>query len=177
MHPYFARFLNFLNVSAQKKSTLCAQHECSVFSLLHYLPFTRAFVVDATKMENAVDDDAIEFFVVAFPHAFGITPHGIEGNENIAIDGVALVVVESYDVGIVVVTEELAIYFQYFLVVTKHVPQLADTTAVSLRDTANPGCNGSPFYLREGNTFSCKCNQWLILGRIGKFVALTFEKL
>jgi hypothetical protein len=43
-----------------------AQEECPVLGGLHNLALAGPFVVDAAKVENAMDNDAVELFAVVF---------------------------------------------------------------------------------------------------------------
>ena len=51
-----------------------------------------------------MDDDTVELLVIVLMEKGGIGTDGVERDDKVAIDGVALVVVEGDDVGVVVVT-------------------------------------------------------------------------
>lgn len=96
-----------------------------VLSCLHDLSLTGSLVVDAAKVEDAVDDDTVELFVVGTAELVGISKDGVERDEDVAADGLALTVVEGDDVSIVVMPQILVVDFEYLLVVDKHVSDLA----------------------------------------------------
>ena len=101
-----------------------------VFFCLHDFALARALVVDATKVQDAVDDDAVQLFVVRTAKLQGIAAHGVEGDDDVAIDGVALIVVEGDDVGEIVVAQILAVDFEYLLVVDKEIAYLSHFSAM-----------------------------------------------
>ena len=51
-----------------------------------------------------MDGDTVELLVVGLAILLGIGAHGVETDDKVAVDAVALVVVEGDDVGVVVVT-------------------------------------------------------------------------
>ena len=101
-----------------------------VFFCLHDFALARALVVDATKVQDAVDDDAVQLFVVRAAKLLGIAAHGVERDDDVAIDGVALIVVEGDDVGEIVVAQILAVDFEYLLVVDKEIAYLSHFSAM-----------------------------------------------
>ena len=55
-----------------------------ILRLLHNLPFSRPFVIDAAKVEDAVDDDTVQFtFVVVIGELFRIGAYGIKADEEV----------------------------------------------------------------------------------------------
>lgn len=102
-----------------------------VLVFLHNLALAGTFVVDAAKVEDAMDDDAMKLVVVGLVKLLRIAAHRVERDDDVAIDDIALVVVEGDDVGVVVVTEILTVYLQYLLIADKHVSNRTHTTAVA----------------------------------------------
>ena len=52
-----------------------------------------------------MNDDSVEFFVVILAELRGIRAHGVEAYHEISVDGVAFIIVESDDIGIVIVSQ------------------------------------------------------------------------
>ena len=80
-----------------------SQCEGTVLGGFHQLTLTGAFVVEAAEVEDAVDDDAVQFLVVRLAELLGVGAHGVERDDEVAADGVAFAIVEGDDVGVVVV--------------------------------------------------------------------------
>ena len=99
-----------------------------ILRLLHNLPFSRPFVIDAAKVQDAVDDDAVQLpFVVIAGKLFGVGAYRIQADEEVAAQAVAFAVVESDDVRVVIVLKVLAVHFEDFLVRTEDVGYFADS--------------------------------------------------
>ena len=64
MHTYNSLFA----LSAGKRA-LC---QGFVFCLLHDFTLSRTFIVDAAEMQNAMNDDTVEFLLVCLAEEFGI---------------------------------------------------------------------------------------------------------
>mgnify|MGYP007119886955 CR=1 FL=1 len=86
-----------------------------------------------------MDDDAVKFLFVGRTHVLGIRAHGVEGDEEVAADFIALCVVKGNDVGVIIVLEELAIDLQNLFIVHKDVGNGATTLTVRL-------CHGKLFF-------------------------------
>ena len=114
------------------------QRERLVLVLLHDLTLTRALVVDATEMQDAMDDDAMEFALIGLIELLGIGAHGVEADNNIARNLIALGIIEGDDVGVIVVSKELAIAIENTLVVDELVANFAQPLAMELGNLANP---------------------------------------
>ena len=114
------------------------QVEGAVFGCLHDLALARTFVVDAAKVEYAVDHDAMQLFVERQAAVLGVRPHCIDGDVDVALYDIALAVIESDDVGIIVMTEILAVHFEYLLVVNEHITDLANLATIRSSYLFNP---------------------------------------
>ena len=79
------------------------QLQGTVLGSFHDFSFTRTFVVNAAEVENAVDDDAMQFGIVVSAKKLRVGANGVEADEQVATQFVALAIVEGDDVGIVVV--------------------------------------------------------------------------
>ena len=66
----FSHFSHYLNLSI-------SQFQCRVLGSLHLFTLARSFVVQPTKVQNAMNDDAMQFFVVGFAKQFGIRAYRI----------------------------------------------------------------------------------------------------
>ena len=82
-----------LSIPHRQRSVLCS---------LHYLPFSRSLVVDAAKVQYAVNYHAIELFFVGFVKQLGIALHGVKAYHQVAVYLLALVVVECDDIRVVI---------------------------------------------------------------------------
>ena len=70
-------------------------------------------------------DDSVEFLVIVFLIFLGIALHSVKGNDDVTIYCVAFIVVEGYDVGIVVMSEEFIVHLEYFRIITEEVSYFA----------------------------------------------------
>ena len=70
----------------------------------------------AGEVQHAVDENASEFVVKTCAYHLCVRPHGIQRDKDVAVEGVGGGVVEGDDVGVVVVAQELPVYFQLALV-------------------------------------------------------------
>lgn len=131
------------------------------FGGFHQLALARTLVIDATEVEDAMDDDAVEFVVVGFSEEFGIGAHGVEADHDVSIDDVFFIVVESDDIGIKVVTEVLVVDLEYLLVVNKHISHLAHTTSVAGSYGPDPGIGGALLYGGHAHALYIVCNHCL----------------
>ena len=132
------------------------QRERLVLVLLHDLTLTRALVVDATEMQDAMDDDAMEFALVRLIELLGIGAHGVEADNNIARNLIALGIIKSDDVGVIVVSKELAIAIENTLVVDELVANFAQPLAMELGNLANPGADVTSANSRHCNALGEK---------------------
>jgi len=72
----------------------------------------------------------MQFPFVRLLELLGIGTHGIEADEEVATDAVSLGVVEGDDVGVIVMLQVLAVYFQYLLIGAKDIGHFAHLLAV-----------------------------------------------
>ena len=121
------------------------QVQCLVFGSFHYLAFARSLVVDAYKVQYAVDDDAVQFFVVGSALLLGVAEHGVKADDNVARYGVldahgfkVFSIVEGDDVGVVVVLQVLLVDFEYVFVITEHIAYVAYFLSVGCRYGSDP---------------------------------------
>lgn len=84
-------------------------------------------------MEYAVNDNTVELIVVSLAELLRIGAHGVEGDDDVAVEDIILIVVEGDDVGVIVVTQILTVDLQDLLVIDKHVAYLTDLTAMGCR--------------------------------------------
>ena len=89
--------------------------------LTHDFTFARPLVVDAAKVQDAVDDDPVEFGFVRSLELFGIGTYRVQTDEQVARNAVSLTVVERDDVGVIIVLQILAVYFQNLFIRTENV--------------------------------------------------------
>ena len=108
-----------------------------------------------------MDDDTVELVVVGLAEEFGIGAHGVEADDNVAVDDVVFIVVEGDDIGIIVVTEVLIVDLEYLLVVNKHISHLAHTTSVAGSYGPDPGIGGALLYGGHAHALYIVCNHCL----------------
>ena len=94
-----------------------------------------------TEMQDAVDDDAMQLFVVVFVEKLGIGSNGIQRNDEVAIKDIILAIVEGDDVGIVVVTQIFVVDFEDVFVIAEQITHLANLLAIGGSYATNP-CGG-----------------------------------
>ena len=80
-----------------------------VLRCFHQLALARAFVVDAAKVQDAVDNNPIKFFPIRYLALLSIGSDGIQTNEKVAVQDVSLRIVKGYDVRIIVVVQILLV--------------------------------------------------------------------
>lgn len=117
---------------------LIPNSERTVFCLFHDSPFTRALVVDAAEVKDAVDNDAVKFSSVVGMEQFAVAPDSIQTDEDVAVDGVAFRVVKGDDVSEIVVLKILAVDFQYFCIVAEDIGNVSDLESVGLGNGMQP---------------------------------------
>ncbi len=152
-----ASIVSIIFINSLRLQFVFKHGEGAVFLGFHDFAFARAFVVDATEVENAVDDDAVELFFVTGANIFGIGAHGVERDEEVAADAVALGVVEGDDVRVVVVLQELAVDFEDFFVVNEDVGDVPAAFVMSSGNGFDPGCCGSCVDVGEGDVDAVVC--------------------
>ena len=76
-------------------------------------------------MQHAVHEHAVQLFVIGTAKKFGIRAHRIERNIEITRKHIGRAVVESNDIGVIVVLKIATVHIKDFLIVAKHVVYLA----------------------------------------------------
>ena len=112
--------------------------ECLVFGGLHDGSFAWPLVVDAAEVEYAMYDHAVQLLVIVLAIGSGIGGYGIERDDKVAVELVALAVVEGDNVGEIVVLEILTVDLEDFLVGAEEVAHLAYCLAIGGGHTAYP---------------------------------------
>ena len=110
----------------------------AVLVRFHDFALARSFVVDAAQMEDAMDDGAVQLFVVRGMELLRVRADSVEANEQIAPDAVACRIVECNDIGIIIVLEVLAIHLQNLRVGAKDVAHVAYALAIRPGHFAHP---------------------------------------
>ena len=116
-----------------------------------------------SEEENAVNDDTVQLFVVFLLKQFSIRTDSVQRDDQIAIHHIAFVIVEGDDIGIVVVSQILAIDGKNMLVVTKQIAHLADLLAVGGCNTTNPSRRLATLDVGELDVFSVIGNHILVI--------------
>ena len=89
-------------------------------------------------MQDAVDKNTVEFGVEIDAELFGIGTDRIQRNENIAVERGGCGIIESDDIGIVVVPEELAVDFEFAFIGTEDIIDVAYSKAIAGGHGFNP---------------------------------------
>ena len=143
---------------ARKLAALARQDsKCAILVGLHDLTLARALVVDAAKVQDAMDDGAMQLLVVRLAELLGVGAHGVEANEEVARDLIAARIVEGDDVGVVVVLQILPVHLQNLLIRAKDVADVARLLAVAARHSLYPLANRRLPDGRERCLFRIEC--------------------
>lgn len=105
---------------------------------LHDLTFAGTFVVYAAKMEYAVDDNTQQFSIITCADRHRIGRYSVERYEDITLDELAMSVVESNDIGVIIVIEELSVDIENLVVIAKDICNLPDYSIVLTGNSNNP---------------------------------------
>ena len=109
-----------------------------VLCCFHYLPFARPLIIDAAQVEHSVYYNAVQFLHIGGVLLLAIAGHCVETYIYVAVDGIALGIVEGDNVGIVIVAQVLAVDLQYLGIVAKLVAQFSNLVAVSSSHGSQP---------------------------------------
>ena len=107
------------------------QSQCLVLLRFHYFSFARSLVVDATKVEDAVDDDAVQFPFIRLVELFGIGSHSVQADKEVARNAVPFGLVEGDDIRVIIMLQVLTVYFQYLLVRAEDIGYFAHFLSVT----------------------------------------------
>ena len=154
-----------------KKSSLSVQQRQGfVLGSLHNGAFAGSFVVDAAQVQHAVYDNTVQLLVVLSALLLGVGAHGVERYHDVAVQPVALCVVEGDNVGVEVVLQVLPVHLQYLLVVGEEIAYLAYPLAVGGGHSLNPFRGGAPFDVGHLYVLSVVGNH--VLGGVGVSLVL-----
>ena len=99
-------------------------------------------IIVTDKMKESVDDYPVQFLIErSGPVNGGIIPDTVYANEKIAGKDVPLAIVESYDVGKVVVLKILHIHIENIIVRAEYYVNIAHFPDLAARNEAEPGRN------------------------------------
>ena len=96
------------------------------------------FVGLACKVEQAVDDDTVQFVEERCTHLFGVGGNGVERYVNIAVYTRARGIIKGDDIRIIVVLQELTVHCQNLLVVAEDIVEVAHRITVLGSSALNP---------------------------------------
>jgi hypothetical protein len=114
------------------------------------------FVVNAAKVEDAMDDDTVQFFGEVGVQQFGVCLDCIKADEEVAGDSVPLSIVEGDDIGVVIVLQVLPVYFQNLFVRTEYATDSSRLFTVPRHYRPYPTGDIPTPEGRKGNIFSMK---------------------
>ena len=112
--------------------------KCLVFVCLHDFSFSRTFVVNATKMQDSMNNGAMQLFVIRSVESIRICFHCIQTNEQVSGYFIAFRIIKGNDICIIIVLEILSVYFQDFLIGTEDITDITRFFAVCLRHFPHP---------------------------------------
>lgn len=104
--------------------------EGTILVRLHYFTLAGAFIVDAAKVEDTVNDDTMELALIGSTHQFGIGGYGVERQEYVAADTASACIVEGDDVGVIIVTKKLAVDLENLFISTEDIVDRTEQLAV-----------------------------------------------
>ena len=145
------RFPTPLVISVSRLS----QFQSLVFTTGHRFALTRSFIVDSAQVQNAVYDDAMELLVVVGPKLFGIGTDRIHTDENIAAYLIALGIVESDDIGKIIVVKIPDIYIEDVGIRTEYYGNVPYPLHLAFRHQGKPLII-QPFILEFEYNVLCK---------------------
>ena len=108
-------------------------------------------------MEYAVYDDTQQLVVVRLAEELGVRAYGVERDDEVAVDDIAVGVVEGDDVGVVVVAEILAVHLENLLVVAEEIAYLSHSSAVRGCNLPDPSAHVASAYGRHLHVFGVVC--------------------
>ena len=92
-----------------------------VLGRLHDLAFARSLVVDATQVQDPMNDGPMQLLLIRGGKLFGIRADGIKTDEQIACNLRPARIVERDDVGIIIVLQILPVDLQNLFVRTENI--------------------------------------------------------
>ena len=104
--------------------------QCLVLAGFHNLTFTLALVVDATQVKDAVYDHAMQFLLICGANLLAVASHGIQRDEKVTTYNILLSIVESDDVGVIVVLQVLTVYLKDLFIIAENVGNISNLLAI-----------------------------------------------
>ena len=145
-------------MQAAERIFLFGSHLCFGFGRLVGLP---------CEMQQAVDNDTVQFVEEWCAYLFGVGGNGVERDIDIAIHARTRAIIKGDDVRIIVVLQELVVHRQNLLIVAEDIVEVAYCKAILGCHCTNP-----TLYLRkrkrghgnvvcvEGNHREVKTEMW-----------------
>ena len=84
-------------------------------------------------MQDAMDDDALQFFDVSGMELFAVASYRVQRNEDVARYPVGFTIVERDDVGVVIVPKILVVDLQNIFVGAENIGNFTDGFAMRCR--------------------------------------------
>lgn len=126
---------------------------------LHNLAFAGAFVVDAAKMKQSVDNHAMQLRHIFSPDSLSIAGHSVERNEHIAADAPAMRIIERYDIGKIVMIQKLPVDLDDFPVITENICEGAEDTRMITCNLVEPSTDTLKVDSRHSHAIGSPLNQ------------------
>ena len=105
------------------------------------------------KVKHTVNHHTQQLFLISLAEHFGIAAHRVERDKHISGDSAARGVVESDNIGVVIVLQKLAVHFQDFLIVAEDIGKRAHRLIESAGDSLNPAAHSLIAELRQINAY------------------------
>ena len=106
------------------------------------------------EMQQAVDNDAMQFVKKWCAHLFGVAGYRVQRNINIAVHTRARGIIKGDDIRIIVVLQELTVYCQNLLVVAEYIIEVAHRITVLGCSALNPLLDFADVNGRHGDIVS-----------------------
>ena len=87
-------------------------------------------VVDATQVKDAVYDHAMQFLLICGANLLAVASHGIQRDEKVTTYNILLTIVESDDVGVIVVLQVLTVYLKDLFIIAENVGNISNLLAI-----------------------------------------------
>lgn len=126
------------------------QGQGAILGRFHDFAFAGSLVVDAAQVQDAVDNDAVQFAFVRLVELLGVGAHGVQADEQVACDAVSFAIIEGDDIGVVIVLQVLSIHLQDFFIRAEDVGDFAYLLVVGGRYLFHPFGGFSLFDVGHG---------------------------
>ena len=115
-------------------------------------------VVIADKMQQPVHDYPIQFIGKLRPVKGGVLLHGINADEKVSGEAVSLTIIESDNVGIIIVLQIFYIDVQNIIIGAKYYSNVTEALGLALRNKLEPTGSKTLLFKCKRSIFGKICN-------------------